>query len=196
MCQLLADHWKPLQFAATCLSLVPFSFSFLLRFSSSSSLQSSILPWTWHPALSLSANKSEGGWQMSPFHGEACTKDMDQKYLLPGLWIIAPDCLHVYSCFGYICLAPVSSFSQILKIFLCSFLERALLLQPLSLVTRWDGLKVLTQSLLYLCHLLGFFCAFFFFNNTSHTCFQSSPNPKDFDSKKCFWAHNAEGLGL
>lgn len=162
ICQLLAHHWMPLQLAATFLSLVPFSFSFLLHFTSSNSLESSILSWTWHPALPLSANRSarDGKCHLSWWR---CTKHMDQKYLLPGFWIIAADCLHSYSCFGYVCLTLVSSFSQLLRIFLGSFLERALLLQPLSLMTRWDGLNILTQSLLYLSHFLRFFCAFFFF---------------------------------
>lgn len=77
ICQLLPDHWKPLQLAATCVSLVPFSFSFLLHFTSSNSLQSSILSWTWHPAWPLSANRSLRGWQMSPFMVE----------LVPWTWI-------------------------------------------------------------------------------------------------------------
>lgn len=46
---------------------LPFSLSFSQHFPSSHSLQSSILPWTWHLALPLSADRSAKGWRMSPF---------------------------------------------------------------------------------------------------------------------------------
>lgn len=131
VCQHLADPWKPLQFAASWLSLVPFSFSFLLLFTSSHSLQSSILSWTWHPALPLFCKQISQGMANATLHGEACTKDVDQKSLLPGLWTLLQT-VHIHPCFGYIWWTLVSSFSQLLRIFLCSFLERALPLQPLS----------------------------------------------------------------
>lgn len=122
---------------------------------------------------------------------------MDEKSSLPGLLrIIAPGRLPTHPRFGYIWLRLGSSFSELLRTFPSLVLERALLLQPLSLMTNPDGLSVLTQSLLCLSHLLAFSLCFFFFFYTSYMCLRSSPNPEDFNSKKCFWAHSAEGLGL
>lgn len=128
VCQLLADHWKPLQFAASWLSLVPFPFSFLLYF----------FPFTaiFHPVLDLTPSlapflQTDQGMANVTFHGEACTKDMDKKSPLLGLWTLLQT-VHIHPCFGYIWLTRVSSFPQLLRIFLCLFLERALLLQPLS----------------------------------------------------------------
>lgn len=103
--------------------------------------------------------------------------------------------LGIYHCFGYTWLRLGISFSHFLRTFLFLLLKRALLLQPLSLMTRPDGLNDLTQSPFYLSHLLFFSMLLFFFSSFPHVP-PTQPKPRRLQFWEVFLSTQCSRTGF
>lgn len=139
------------------------------------------------PSLAPLCREISQGTANVTFHGKARTKEVDEKSSLPGLRIIAPDRLPAHPYFGYIWLRLGSSFFRAPEDisflgFGEGFTSAAFELddQP-----RWAECFN-PISTLFVSSFSIFSVLFFFFFYTSYMCLRSSPNPEDFNSKKCF----------